>query len=235
MSITPAIQIRYSFMFQDGREIDHTIRLDPETYENVASPKSEIPFWCEINYSKCSHCQLKSDEMTACPVAMNFVDIAEKFKSIASFEIVDVIVTTEERTYVKQTVPVQKGLSSLFGIIMVTSGCRDLDKLRPMVKFHLPFATIEETIYRVASMYQLAQYFRVQHGLEQDTDMDQLVRIYEKINIINSSLCHRLQKATEVDANMNAVVILDVFSQMVSLKIQENLVEFEGLFAPYLK
>ena len=118
---------------------------------------------------------------------------------------------------------------------MVTSGCEDLDKLRPMVRFHLPFASIEESVYRATSMYQLAQYMRTQHGLEPDYEMQELLGIYKKIHNINVHFVKRLQKATEKDANLNAVAILDTFSQMVPFGIEDTLKNFEGLFSPYLK
>ena len=53
---------------------------------------------------------------------------------------------------------------SLIGIYMVTSGCPIMDKLRPMARFHLPFASTEETIYRAISTYLLGQYFLEQKG-----------------------------------------------------------------------
>lgn len=35
---------------------------------------------------------------------------------------------------------------------MVTSNGPVIDKLRPMVKFHVPFGSLEETVCRAASM-----------------------------------------------------------------------------------
>lgn len=58
---------------------------------------------------------------------------------------------TEERTYSKDTL-LQQGLASLLGIVMTTSGCPVLEPLKPMVRFHLPFATLTETVYRMVSM-----------------------------------------------------------------------------------
>ena len=36
------------------------------------------------------------------------------------------------------------------GLIMATAGCPWTDRLRPMARFHLPFATEAETVYRDA-------------------------------------------------------------------------------------
>ena len=95
-----------------------------------------------------------------------------------SYDVVDVTVESRERLYVKEQISIEHAVSSLLGIIMATSGCKDLDMLKPMVKFPLPFASIEETIYRAASMYLLAQYFRHKRGLVPDWDMAGLSSVY---------------------------------------------------------
>ncbi len=65
------------------------------------------------------------------------------------------------------------------GIYMVTSGCPVMGKLKPMVKFHLPFASGEETSYRMVTMYLLAQFFKYKNGKEPDWDLKNLVKIYD--------------------------------------------------------
>jgi len=50
------------------------------------------------------------------------------------------------------------------------------EKLKPMVRFHLPFASIEETKYRAISMYLLAQYFLYQQGSQPDWDLKNWLR-----------------------------------------------------------
>jgi hypothetical protein len=235
MSSNPDIIIRYQFIFSDDRSIEYEINLDPETCEIIPSEKREIPFWCRMDYAKCDHCDKHTEGIEYCPLAVNSIDLIDFFQDTVSYDVLDVIVETNERKYFKEKITIQRTLGSLFGIIMVTSGCKDLDKLRPMARFHLPFATIEETVYRVTSMYQLAQYLRTQHGLEPDLNMQELIDTYKKIHEINVNFVQRLQKATEMDANLNAVAILDTFSQMIPLGIRDTLKDFEGLFSPYLK
>ena len=76
-----------------------------------------------------------------------------------SHEMVTVTVRTDERTFTKETM-IQHGLSPLVGIIMTTGGCPIMEHLKPMVRFHLPFASLEETIFRMVSMYLMVQYYR---------------------------------------------------------------------------
>ena len=85
--------------------------------------------------------------------------------------------------------------------------------LRPMVRFHLPFATIEETIYRSVSCYLLAQYFLLKKGKEPDWELEKLAQAYEDIQMINVGMTDRLRSISEEDANANAVVVLDVFAK----------------------
>jgi len=172
---------------------------------------------------------------TKCPVAINFQDIVHEFKDAISYDKVDIIIETEERSYIKDQVPMQSGLSSILGLIMVTSGCPSMDYLRPMVKTHLPFATISETIYRAISMYLLGQFTRAKNGLEPDWTLAGLSDIYAQIDKINRSMVQRLQSATQQDASLNAVVILDSFAKMVPLTISGVVNDLDDLFWPYLE
>src|SRR5206468_7329766 len=114
-------------------------------------------------------------------------------------------VETDERT-ISRICPVQSGLYSLLGIYMVASGCPEMQKLKPLVRFHLPFASIQETMFRVFSMYLAAQYFRSKKGMKPDWTLEGLSKIYHQINDVNVRLSRRIAKASEQDATMNALV-----------------------------
>lgn len=187
-----------------------------------------------MEHSICEDCPLRDSGIEHCPVALNLSDLVSGFSDVLSYEEADVIIETPERTYLKEGVSVQQGLSSILGIVMVTSGCPDLNFLRPMVQSHLPFATIKETAYRACSMYLLAQFTRERQGLEADWSMHGLAYIYRRIDQINRALVKRLQSASKQDASLNAVVILDTFAQMVPMTIEGTLNDLENLFWPYL-
>lgn len=229
-----SMSYQYHFTFEDNRKVDFEIKLNPQTLKYIPRDNQEIPEWAKFSYLPCEQCAQGRDMQDYCPIAVNIADVAEAFKDIKSYDVVDVTVETEARDFSKQRVPIQQALSSLLGIIMVTSGCDSLDKLRPMVLVHLPFATVQETTYRSTSMYLLAQYFRKKHGLEPDWDMNELRDIYIKIEEVNVNLCKRLREASTKDALMNAVVILDVFAKNLPMSIEEDLLEFDGIFFPYL-
>jgi hypothetical protein len=165
---------------------------------------------------------------------MSLVDLVESFKGSISFEKAKIVFEFEDRTYFKHTA-LQEGLSSLIGIYMVTSGCPLMEKLKPMVRFHLPFATEEETMYRVISMYLLAQYFMYKKGQNPDWELKNLVKIYEDIRIVNKNICRRLANIKIEDSSINALITLDCFADAVTFSINENMLgEIELLFKAYL-
>jgi len=117
---------------------------------------------------------------------------------------------------------------------MVASSCPYLAMLKPLVRFHLPFSTVKETIFRVISMYLLGQYFRAQKGEKPDWELKNLVTMYDKISLVNKYFCKRLKAATQEDASINGLIILDIFASVIRFSIDKNLLsELENLFSMY--
>jgi hypothetical protein len=127
----------------------------------------------------------------------------------------------------------QKGLSSILGILMVTSGCPIMDKLRPMVRFHLPFPSVLETTFRTTSTYLLGQFFLYKRGKEADFSFDGLVEIYRNVNIVNKGMSKRIRSMAGKDASVNALIILDIFAIGIPLRIEDQVAELEPFFRPY--
>ncbi len=227
------INYHYKFIFNNGIEKDFNVRLDNKTLDLVQAKREGYPEWAELKFFKCSNCPLEEDKHKFCPIAINLEDLIEFFSASLSYEEVDVSIETEERKYIKHT-SLQRGLSSLLGIYMVTSGCPIMEKLKPMVRHHLPFATPEETKYRVMSMYVLAQYFLYKRGKKPDWELTNLAKIYEDIRIVNDCFCRRLSNITIRDASLNAIVHLDIFASSVTTSIEKDtLDEIELLFNAY--
>ena len=103
-----------------------------------------------------------------------------------------------------------------------------------MARFHLPFATEEETIYRSTSMYLLAQYFLKKDDQTVDLEFKKLSKIYNNIQIVNTAIAERLRAATETDSAVNAVILLDMYAQTLPCVIEESLDEIRYLFSPFL-
>jgi uncharacterized protein DUF6901 len=232
-SKTETIRFLYTFEFPDGTEKEFEVLLNAKTLELVTKKDLPKPAWTKLKYKQCEDCPL-GDEHEYCPVAVNFSALVESFKDSVSHESTNVRVQTSERIYEKATT-LQKGLSSIIGMYMVTSDCPVMDKLRPMVRFHLPFGSMEETVYRAVSMYLTAQYLLMRKGKTPDWNLKKLVEIYKAVTHVNRGISNRLSSASEEDANMNAVVILSAYAEMVPFSIEHRLAELEYIFSEYTK
>jgi len=229
------ITFNYKFIFKNGTEKEFNIELDSVNLNLIRTGNKICPEWTKLNCFKCPNCTLDERQYEFCPIAVNMIDIIDYFGNFVSYEPVEVIVTAPERKYIKK-VTLQHGVSSLIGIYMVTSGCPILEKLKPMVRFHLPFATIEETKYRAISMYLLAQYCINQHGEKPDWDLYKLADAYENIRTVNESFCKRLRTIESKDVNLNALVVLDIFADSVNMSIDRRMVDdLDYLFKGYFK
>lgn len=229
------ITYQYKFTFCDGSIKEFNLRLDGKTLNLIQAGRKTYPEWTKLEFYKCPNCPLNGEMYKDCPVAVSLIDLVDSFKGSISCEEVDVTIETEARRYMKHA-SLQKGLSSLIGIYMVTSGCPIMEKLKPMVRHHLPFATEEETKYRAISMYLFAQFFIYKRGGEPDWDLRRLVKIYEDVRIVNKNFCKRLANIRIEDASINALVILDCFADSVAFSINKDMLdEIELLFNAYLR
>lgn len=227
------IKFIYTFEIQNGKSSRFELRLERGSLGLIGNEREDLPDWTKLKFHRCSNCPLKKRQHKHCPIAGNLVGIVENFSDLLSHEKARVTVETEERTYQKDTT-VHAGLSSMLGIVMTTSGCPVMEPLKPMVRFHLPFASIEETIFRMTSMYLLAQYLRKQEGLPHDWDLSGLAQIYSDVSKANKDFSERLAQAAEKDANVNALVELDVFASMVQLLAEDAISELKPYYSAYL-
>ena len=226
--------ITYAYKFEDGGTIRFDLLLDKADLALTIEKDQELPEWTRLGYKKCLTCPLDDLSHPYCPVAANFSGIVEKFKKFVSHDKVGVACVVEERTYTKNTT-VQMGVSPLLGIIMAASGCPILEQLKPMVRFHLPFASLEETIFRMVSMHLVAQYLRKQAGKSTDWSLDGLTRIYSQVGQVNNDFAERLCGAAQNDVNVNALVNLDAFAKMVPLAADQMLRKITPYFSALLK
>jgi len=227
------IKYEYKFEFERGPETNFDVTLDANSLALLNESDGPKPDWTKLKFNQCENCPLSS-EVEYCPVAVNLARIVEKFRENVSFESTVVTVKTKERTFVKKTT-LQKGIASIIGLFMTTSDCPVMDKLRPMARFHLPFATSVETFFRSISTYLTAQFLLARKGKEPDWALAKLLDYYKAINLVNKGISNRLSKASERDANVNAVIILHSFGDGISYFIQDGLEEIEPMFSVFFE
>jgi len=227
--LSNTLKYTYKFQFDDDTEKEFTVLLDSRTLRLLTPPHAIKPDWTALGYQQCENCPLSSDHQQ-CPVALNLSHLVDEFKYSTSHDKTWCVVEAPERTYAQET-SVQNSLASLMGIIMVTSGCPILDNLRPMVRFHLPFATTLESVYRIISMYLLSQLFRMKAGEQPDWSLEKLGELYQQIGKVNKGLWNRLSKASSFDANVNAVIVLNTFGDAIKFSLRKDLEDLAPLFA----
>jgi hypothetical protein len=223
------IKIVYEFGFPDGGSKAYTVELDRASMSYRPTGTERPPAWARLENHQCGHCPLEPAEHPYCPVATNLATLVEFFKDKASVAEATVTVTTEERTYVKQ-LPLQRGIFGIFGLVMATSSCPYMDFLKPMARFHLPFSTAEETIVRSVSMYLLRQYFVAKRGEQPDLGLEHLETHYENIQKVNDGILERIKGVVENDADLNALIILQGFADLLTMAISKDLSKIEPLF-----
>lgn len=227
-------RVEYRFSMADGARKHFVICLDPECLELTCQTMENPPPWTRLEFHICAHCPLSPDEHLHCPLALAILQIVDDFSHIVSYEETLLEVVTKERT-ISQATTVQRGVSSLMGLLMATSGCPHLAFFRPMAAFHLPLATQQETMMRAVSMYLMAQYMRHRLGLDAKLEVDGLWEIYRNIEKVNLAMARRLRAASDQDSSVNALVQLDLYAKMVPLILDEALMELRPYFEAYLR
>jgi hypothetical protein len=223
-------QFHYQFQFEDGYTKDYHIALDPKTLSLIpADHRQNISEWTRLNYNQCSNCPLAIDTHPFCPIAVNIMELVETFKNVLSYSDCTVMCESEDRTYLKKT-SIMEGLSAIFGVIMATSDCPIMNFLKPMARFHLPFASVEETTVRAASMYLLGRYFKSKDRQDMKIDFKSLENHYAQVKLVNEGIIKRIRNVSTEDADKNAIVTLHSLSLFLSMEIDYSLSSLEYIF-----
>lgn len=228
-----SIAIKYCFRLADDTKEVFDLDLNAKSLELAGNVPENPPQWASLDFYQCPNCPLSSSTHPNCPLALNLVNIVKRFDRILSYDEIHMDVITEER-YISQLTTAQRGLSSLMGIVIATSGCPHTVFFKPMARFHLPLASEEETLYRAASMYLLAQYFLQKEGGKADFELQGLKQIYNNIQLVNTAIAKRLRSASETDSSVNAIIMLDMYAKAMPYVIEESLEEIRYLFTSYL-
>lgn len=250
------MHLRYTFALADGTERRFEVTLDPRTLELRAAragdeaprPPETVdaareasvapdapPAWAALENEQCPNCPLRREDSPQCPVALAVDPVIVAFHDSISHHQALVTIETPARTYQKQAT-LQAGISGVVGLLMSTAGCPILDKLRPMVRTHLPFATLPETMYRAIGMYLLAQYLIAERGGRPNWDLKGLSEVYAEVRKVNKAFLRRLRTLQIEDASLNAIVNLDVFATFTTMTLDAaKLEEVEDLFGAYLR
>lgn len=227
--MTEPLLYSYNITFADGEEVHIPVTIDPHSIVSDLDLEDLPPEWTRRDYVEDpDYAALPHAGGLYCPIALRLVKPLALFGNRMSIERVRAVVRTPERDYVKEC-DLQTVLGSLFGLLMATSGSPAMAVFRPMARFHLPFASLQESLYRVASMLLLQRYFT--HG-ERGVSLalEDVREIYRRTEVINRNMIQRLRVYTEKDSTLNAMVILSSLSFYIPATLEEGMEELRELF-----
>jgi hypothetical protein len=220
------LSIRYRFDLPDGSQKTLHFRFDPASFRLINPAPAEPPFWAELKFNQCANCPLDPASHPHCPAALQMAAALEPLKTLVSFDTVGVTVHQSERTVYVET-SAQQAMSSVLGLIMATAGCPWTDRLRPMARFHLPFANEAETVYRSVSMFLLS---REMTAADSRPAFSALTELYENLHLVNRDMSRRLGAATHTDPARNAMALLDSYATLLPAALDRSLEEWKPLF-----
>jgi hypothetical protein len=224
--LNPPQRIRYRFDLPDGSQKSLDFTFDAADFRLANPLPPAPPFWTALKFNQCANCPLDAAQHPHCPAALHMVSAIEPLKALVSFDRVGVTVAQEERTIYADTTA-QQAMSSVLGLIMATAGCPWTDRLRPMARFHLPFASELETVYRSVCMFLLAREMAGAGGAD---GYAALRALYENLHVVNRGMSRRLGAAAQTDPARNAMALLDAYTTLLPAALETSLEELEGLF-----
>jgi hypothetical protein len=221
-------QIVYTFYKDGNLEFDYDVQFDPETLCIEEKSVDNVPEWCRLEFQQCEHCPYTKEEKPVCPVAANIHVLIERFMQSKSTETYHTKVATKERVY-SQECDLQTALRSVLGLEMALSSCQYMDFLKPMARFHLPFASIDETIFRSISSFLITEYLN--GDLQQETAKDRLLEHYAELKTLNQRMIQRIDaiEGQRMDADLNAMVILDSLAKILEFELDSEIASLEPL------
>jgi hypothetical protein len=219
-------RIGYRFDLPDGSRKSLDFTFDAADFRLANPAPAAPPFWTDLKFNQCANCPLNAAEHPHCPAALQMASAIEPLKALVSFDTVGVTVTQAERTIHAKTTA-QQAMSSVLGLIMATAGCPWTDRFRPMARFHLPFASEAETLYRSVSMFLLARELAGTSGAQGFAALEEL---YVNLHVVNRDMSRRLGAATRTDPARNAMALLDAYTTLLPAALDCSLEEFKPLF-----
>ena len=209
-----------SYVFQVASGVEHRFDVNLDRREQ----EGDLPDWTLLEKDKCPHCPLPAKPGARCPAAADLASVVERFSALASIESVDVRVLRSQFELQKHT-DTQTALSALMGLILATSGCPILNRMRPLAHMHLPFPEETEVVYRIISMHVFECF------LEGTTpNLKILEGFFADVEKLNLAFAQRIKRAIQCDASINALVLLHARSLMASLSIEDNLEKIRTWF-----
>ncbi len=218
------MKILYKLVFESRPEMEFEVDISREYSE-----PENLPEWTKLEFNQCPNCPLKKETTPYCPAAVEVEQTMAHFKDILSTEVIDAWVIAPDRFYYKKC-DAQSALRAMVGLVMATSPCPVLKQMKGLAYFHLPFASLDETIYRGACNYFMKQYYKMKAGETPDWGLEHYGKYYDELSKVNTSFFERIKVASKADSNLNTIVSLSSVSSLHSAAIEEYMEQFREFF-----
>jgi len=212
--------VEYTFTLDDGSVQKY--RVEYARHRQHQLDDHAYPQWTKLNVHQCPNCPLSTQTHSHCPVAIDAQEIVMGFNEVLSCKATTIHVKTPEREYSKSA-DAQTGLRAIIGFVMASSDCPILSMMRGMAYFHLPFASLDEAVYRITSSYLLTQYYQMQKGLSADFEFEGLKQYFQEVQTLNYHFLNRIREGCKADSNLNVLATLFTISSMLSLSLDRHL------------
>ena len=213
LSTTDHKRITYRFFAASNATLTVEMFFEKKTFRLTLPEGSPHPDWAKLAFNRCPNCTLPKDA-AYCPAALGIANFLPAFESRVSHEKAVIEVESGHRTIVSKST-FQTGMASMIGLVCATSGCPLTKFLRPMARFHLPFADEQETLFRSFATWLLMSLVRQRStGDAEPITLEGLKDNYRALSVMNTCLGNRIRNSVSRDAALNAVVILDLFAQI---------------------
>lgn len=219
--------IDYFFNFDDGKQLH--FQVDLERQYAADTKLSQAPVWTKLTNNQCSNCPLSPNNFSHCPAALDLDKVMEKLQKIPAQTKLNIKVVTPEREYMKR-VMLEEGVRALMGLIMATSACPVLGTYRTNARYHLPFASLEESVLRSASLYLMKQYFIAQEGGKPDWALKGFIQANEQLQLVNHAFWQRTMSAFQADSNCKALLSFFTLSSNMSASLPNQLNKMKRVF-----
>ena len=224
--------IRYTFIFPEP-EPSVSFEVDELGDSSVETPQTPVPDWVSLERFRCKRCTLPEGSRRSCPAALSILPVTRSLSGRYSYSKIEVRVERRDVTYSAQ-MATQRAARPVIGLLLALSACPVMMRLRPMARFHVPFASAEHTILRFFGMHFVAQHLRQLQGLEPAWNEDGLLVLLDDLHAVNKRLADRIRAASEEDAAVNALIILDALAGAVEDSVENSLEGLRPFFSAYL-
>lgn len=217
----------YRIFFKQSQDVfEQKIEFNNDQYVHPEPELDRTPNWCNLEYKQCPNCTLNAIWHKHCPLALRLTPLVE-LPHCTSYDKVSLEVVENDSTYRIDTTA-QEALSSLLGLLVATSGCPHTQFFKPLAWFHQPFASNEETVYRVCSAFLMSSVVYDQPLSE--TPFEALKEIYANMHLVNVHIASRIHNVLDTDSTVNAIVLLDLLTKDLPTMVDDDFVDLEWLF-----